>query len=152
VVIGIEELFRGHWHLLLGYLTRRTGDASLAEELAQETFFRATRAFLGRKGGSPTAWLLAIARNVLIDEARRGRRLVQLEESLLAAQRSLEPDAATRDLLRRLPRSQQALLELVYVAGFSHAEVAAMTGSTAGAIKTAVYRARQALHDLHEEE
>ena len=69
---GIEELFRENWPLVYGYLRRRTGDPALAEELAQETFYRATRAFLGWRGGSPAAWLLAIARNALADEARRG--------------------------------------------------------------------------------
>ena len=80
----MEELFRAHWPLVLGYLRRRTGSVTVAEELAQETFYRATRAFLGWRGGSPAAWLLAIARNVLIDEARRGQHLVPLSETLSA--------------------------------------------------------------------
>lgn len=70
---GMEELFRAHWPLVFGYLARRTGDTTVAEELAQETFYRATRAFLGWRGESPAAWLLAIARNALADEGRRGR-------------------------------------------------------------------------------
>jgi DNA-directed RNA polymerase specialized sigma24 family protein len=64
---GMEELFRAHWRLVVGYLARRTGSTTVGEELAQETFYCATRAFLGWRGGSPAAWLLAIARNVLID-------------------------------------------------------------------------------------
>ena len=62
---GMEELFRAHWPLVYGYLRRRTGDPALAEELAQETFYRATRAFLGWRGGSAAAWLRAIGRNSL---------------------------------------------------------------------------------------
>ena len=53
---GLEDLFRAHWSLVRGYLLRRTGDPAAAEELAQETFYRATRAFLGWRGGSPVAW------------------------------------------------------------------------------------------------
>src|SRR3954451_20317333 len=79
---GLEEMFRAHWSLVYGFLPRRTGNPTLAEELAQETFYRATRAFLGWRGGSAPAWLLAIARHVLIDEARRGRRLAPLPEAL----------------------------------------------------------------------
>src|SRR5919198_3798692 len=86
---GLEDLFRAHWSLVYGYLARRTADPTLAEELAQETFYRATRAFLGWRGGSPVAWLLSIARHVLIDEERRGRRLVPLPDSL--------PDAGAPD-------------------------------------------------------
>ena len=58
---GLEEMFRAHWSLVYGFLARRTGSPTLAEELAQETFYRATRAFLGWRGGSASAWLLAIA-------------------------------------------------------------------------------------------
>lgn len=78
-----------------------------------------------------------------------------LEDSIIVVQPSMEADVAIRDLLGRLPKSQQSLLELVYVAGFSHAEIAAMSGSTPGAVKTALYRARQAMqamHDLQEKE
>jgi len=78
---SIEELFRAHWPLVLGYLRRRTRSEALAEELAQETFYRATRGFLGWRGEAPAAWLLAIARSALADEARRGVLLVPLRET-----------------------------------------------------------------------
>jgi RNA polymerase sigma factor (sigma-70 family) len=94
VARGIEDLFRAHWPLVLGYLARRTGSATLAEELAQETFYRATRAFLGWRGGSPAAWLLAIARNVLLDEARRGQRLVDQPKAREASRLPLRPGGA----------------------------------------------------------
>lgn len=150
---GIEELFRSFWPLVLGYLCRRTGDPGLAEELAQETFSRATGAILGWRGEQPAAWLLAIARNVLRDHARRGRPLVPLDESLLeAASPGPGPELEVRDLLGRLPGSQRRVLELVYLEGFSHAEVAAMTGTTPAAVKTLVWRARASLRALYQDD
>src|SRR5262245_56908455 len=119
---GLDQLFRAHWKLVHGYLTRRTGDPVLAEELAQETFYRATRAFLGWRGGSPAAWLLSIGRNVLIDEVRRGRRLVPLSEQLLEESAPYE-ESAVAEALSHLPDSQRRVLELVYVHGYSHADV-----------------------------
>jgi RNA polymerase sigma-70 factor, ECF subfamily len=151
MAVGLEELFRAHWPLVHGYLTRRTGDASLAEELAQETFYRATRAFLGWRGGSPVAWLLSIAHNVLIDEARRGRRLVPLPDSLVDPGDSPGEEMTIGDTLSRLPASQRRLLQLVYVHGYSHAETAAIVGSTEGAVKTAVWRARASFRRMHAE-
>jgi RNA polymerase sigma factor (sigma-70 family) len=139
---GMEELFRAHWPLVVGYLARRTGSTTLAEELAQETFYRATRAFLGWRGGSPVAWLLAIARNVLADEVRRGQRLVPLNEKLAEEAPGRETMMSVDEALARLPPSQRRLLELVYVDGYTHAEIAAMTGTSPGAIKTALWRAR----------
>jgi RNA polymerase sigma-70 factor (ECF subfamily) len=140
---GLEELFRAHWPLVNGYLRRRTGDPALAEELAQETFYRATRAFLGWRGGAPVAWLLAIARNVLLDEVRRGRRLVPLPESLTDRAAPTGDESVTQ-ALESLPPSQRRILELVYVFGYSHAEVAAILETTEGAVRTAVWRARAA--------
>jgi RNA polymerase sigma-70 factor (ECF subfamily) len=148
----MTELFRAHWHTVVGYLARRTGDRVLAEELAQETFTRATAAFLGWRGGSPAAWLLAIARNVLTDHHRRGRRLVPLEESLLPSEAFPHAGIEARDLLSRLPQNSRRLLELCYLDGFSHAEIAAMTGRTPAAIRTAVYRARDVLRAIATEE
>jgi RNA polymerase sigma factor (sigma-70 family) len=151
---GIEELFRSHWRLVVGYLCRRTGDPVLAEELAQETFARATRAILGWRGEAPAAWLLAIGRNVLREHVRKGRRLVPLDESMLDDLRTVDSgaDLELRDLLERLPAAHRQVLELVYLEGFSHAEVAAMTDSTAAAVKTMVWRARATLRALYEGE
>lgn len=144
----MTELFRTYWPTVLGFLTRRTGDRVLAEELAQETFARAAAAFLGWRGGSPAAWLLAIARNVLVDHHRRGRRLVPIEESLLPSQSLPYDGVEVRDLLSRLPATSRRLLELVYLDGFSQAEVAVMTGRSPVAVRTAVWRAREALRAL----
>ena len=144
MAVGLEDLFRAHWPSVYGYLNRRTGDPVLAEELAQETFYRATRAFLGWRGGSAVAWLLAIARHALIDESRRGSRLQPLPDSLVGESGPDVTAATMTELLAALPTSQRRLLELVYVYGYSHAEVAALTGSSEGAVKTGVWRARQA--------
>lgn len=149
----MTELFQAHWRTVVGFLARRTGDPLLAEELAQETFTRATAAFLGRRDGSPAAWLLAIARNVLIDHHRRGRKLVSIDAAeLLADQGHGIEDVEVRDLLARLPDTSRRLLQLVYLDGFSQAEIAAMTGRNPAAVRTAVWRARDALRALLTEE
>jgi RNA polymerase sigma factor (sigma-70 family) len=144
----MTELFRAHWPTVFGYLYRRTGDPVLAEELAQETFVKATAAFLGWRGGPAAAWLLAIARNVLTDHHRRGRKLVPLEETLLPAQAFPDTGVEVRDLLGRLPPTARRLLQLAYLDGFTHAEIGAMTGQTPAAVRSAVWRARDALRAL----
>ena len=52
-------------HLGAAYNLARwlTADAATAEDVVQETFLRAFRAFPGYQGGSPRAWLFAILRN-----------------------------------------------------------------------------------------
>lgn len=132
--------------MVVRYLARRTGDPALAEDLAQETFLRAAKAFLGWRGEQPAGWLLAIARNVHLDHARRAARLVPFDESLLD---DLQPsDATTTDDVRAvvaaLPAATGRLLALVYFDGFTPGEVAVMTGVSAGAVRTSLWRAREA--------
>ncbi|MGW5262388.1 RNA polymerase sigma factor [Microbispora sp. NPDC004025] len=148
--IIIEELYREHWALVCGFLLRRTRDPHLAEDLAQETFVKATRALLGWRGENPAAWLLTIARNVLVDHVRRHRRELDLPHPDELGVPALHIDAlAVRDVLERLPEDQRRLLTLVYFDGFSLVEVAAMTGRKHTTVKTAVWRARAAFADLY---
>ncbi|WP_181448980.1 RNA polymerase sigma factor [Nonomuraea aridisoli] len=105
-----------------GFLLRRTRDPHLAEDLAQETFVKATRALLGWRGENPAAWLLTIARNVLIDHVRRARRELALpvpEELGVPPLHVASLDV--RDALERLPERHRRLLVLVYFEGFSRA-------------------------------
>jgi RNA polymerase sigma-70 factor (ECF subfamily) len=146
----VEELFRAHWPLLYGYLLRRTGDRELAADLAQETFLRATRSFLGWRGGSAAAWLLAIARNVLVDAVRAHRSADRLDDTVLAPVEVDDGPLLAREQLQRLPSRDRDLLLLVHGHGYSHAEIAAMSGTTAAAVRTAVYRARQRARDILE--
>ncbi|MEU7987447.1 RNA polymerase sigma factor [Streptosporangium canum] len=146
----IEQLYREHWPLVCGYLLRRTRDPHLAEDLAQETFVKATRALLGWRGESPVAWLLSIARNVLVDHLRRSRTELPLPDPDELGLREAVTDAvAVRDVLGRLPEQQRRLLTLVYFDGFSLVEVAAMTGRSVASIKTAVWRARAAFAEMY---
>jgi RNA polymerase sigma-70 factor (ECF subfamily) len=144
----MEEMFREHWGLVLGYLTARVRDRAAAEDLAAETFYRATRAFLGWRGESPPAWLLAIARNVLVDAARRDKRHVRLDESALRPVEPLDDDVAVRHALDALPDAHRRLLLLVHVYGYSCPEVAAMSGTSPGAVRMALSRARAAAREV----
>lgn len=143
IAAGLEEMFREHWSLVLGYLTARVRDRHLAEELAAETYYRAARAFLGWRGEAPAAWLLAIARNVLVDAVRKAGREQPLDASMLDPVESPDEQVVVGDLLERLPEQDRRLLVLVHVYGFSCPEVAAMTGTSPGAVRTSLYRARQ---------
>jgi RNA polymerase sigma-70 factor (ECF subfamily) len=89
---------------------------------------------------------------VLIDEVRRGRRLVPLPESLADPGAPPDEHLSVTDTLARLPDAQRRLLALVYVDGYSLAEVAALTGTSEGAAKTALWRARTAFRRIYSED
>jgi RNA polymerase sigma factor (sigma-70 family) len=99
-------LYERRHELVLAFLLKRTRDPEVAMDLMAETFAAALVALAERPpaiAGSAAPWLLAIARNALIDSYRRGtvesaaRRRLALER----VERVLHVDAET-DLLVRL--------------------------------------------------
>ena len=86
---------------------------------------------------------------MLIDEVRRGRRLVPLPESLADPGGPPDEHILVADVLAQLPEAQRQLLALVYVDGYSLAEIAALTGTSEGAAKTALWRARTAFRRIY---
>ena len=118
---------------------------------------RAARSMLGWRGGSPSGWILAIARNVHIDHARRARRVVEWDDALLDGKSGhdagwrgsndpadLLDDERVRVVLGGLPIATRRLLELVYLDEFTPGEVAAMTATAPGTVRMSLMRAREA--------
>ncbi len=122
------------WHVY-GFLAYRLRDREAAEDLTQVTFERALRAFsrFDPRRASERTWLLAIARNALIDHQRRGRRLSS--EPLDADSPSSVPgpeDAIAsvdlRTVLMQLPDREREVLALRYGAEMTGPEIAGLLG------------------------
>jgi RNA polymerase sigma-70 factor (ECF subfamily) len=143
------------------YLLRLVGDPALAEELCQETFFRAYRAIF--RTGDELAlkpWLYRIATNAAYSVLRRrqprGVPLEQAERRRSSDSRAyLEHLAHQRDAVQRTLMRLQAEyavpLVLSAVEGFSYQEVAAILGMSAEAARKRVYRAKLQFRVVYEE-
>lgn len=69
-VMSVEELYAEHYFKVLRWLTWKTGDRYLAEDLTSEVFIKASGS-LGRfDGRNPGGWLRAIAYHTLVDHSR----------------------------------------------------------------------------------
>jgi RNA polymerase sigma-70 factor (ECF subfamily) len=151
----IEGFYRLHSDSVYSYLVSLCRDRSRAEDLMQDTFVRATRALGGYRGGSPRAWLFAVARTVYLDDLRRRARrpvLVEEQDSAVApVSDPVEQDAIER-ALGRLPERQRTALLLSDRIGLTGSEVAAALGITQGAARVLVHRARQGFRMAYEED
>jgi RNA polymerase sigma-70 factor (ECF subfamily) len=161
-VEGDNDAFASLFELTLPsvyrYLYGRCGDASLAEDLAQDAYLRAMRAIGTSFKGSSTdfiAWMIRIARNRFLDHVKSGRvrwEVVVEETPLTFAAGNPETEAidsiASADLrktLSRLTDDQQEIIFLRFFQGLQIQEVASITGRTEGAVKALQFRALRAL-------
>ncbi|WP_134115252.1 sigma-70 family RNA polymerase sigma factor [Kribbella kalugense] len=143
------------------YTYSKTSSRSAAEDLTSETFLRAFRAIARRPRAhlNFAAWLITIARNVVIDHHRSGwSRLAvvtdevdpQVDESMGPEQSALASmsTASVRDALTHLPDDQRECLVLRFFTGLSINETAAAMDRTDGAIKQLQFRATNRLRRL----
>jgi RNA polymerase sigma-70 factor (ECF subfamily) len=135
---------------------RIVGDPDLAEECTQDTFVKVFTQLDRFRGDSSLAtWIHAIGVSMALSALRRVRRLRSRATELDAA-RSLgaEPEVSDPDLRDRLFRAIDALPEqlrltviLHDIEGFTHSEVARMTGVPEGTCKTRLSAARARLRE-----
>jgi RNA polymerase sigma-70 factor, ECF subfamily len=167
---AIARFYDAHVDGLYAFVFYRVGrDASLAEDVVQETFTLA----LARRGdydparGSIGSWLTVLSRNVIRDHLREHRRADQLQatwdriDTSLAqvfaamAERPLPGEvlqrAETRDLVHvavaHLPEQYRTALTRKYVDGESLETLAGELGISVDATKSLLARARRAFRD-----
>jgi RNA polymerase sigma factor (sigma-70 family) len=133
----------------------RTGDQSLSEDVAQDTFIAAWRQLHQvREPNRLRAWLCGIARNLARKARRRSAREAPLERALVFeganpfdAAASAETDRVVRDALERVPESYRDVLVLYYRDHRSVRDVAAALGLSEAAALQRLSRGRQYLAD-----
>jgi RNA polymerase sigma-70 factor (ECF subfamily) len=155
----VERLYLAHQRPLTAYLARLVGDHDLAQDLCQETFLKAMRAWEQHdQRASAVGWLYQIAKNTAFDSLRRQRvvRWTSLDAADAArsgdisAEERLIADTSVRAALARLPRSYRAALLLIS-GGYSSSEVASVLRCSATAVRMRLYRARARLRAMDED-
>ena len=137
---------------LWAYLARTSGDPALADDLLQESYIRflsaAPRAAQIDGEVAARRYLFRIATNLLRDHWRRPRHSAiedVPQEAFQSPDRSGESDTRAilgPALLQLRPRERQ-LLWLAYAEGYSHHEIASITGLASASIRLLLFRARR---------
>ena len=141
-------------------LYRVEGNRAMAEDIVSETFLRALRSIgsFSEQGRDIGAWLITIARNLLVDHARSGRarlegpaadivdradcRTVPGPEDAVLADIDLREVLAAVEKLRP---EQRECLKLRFLQGLSVRETAAAMGKNEGAVRALQFRAMRSL-------
>lgn len=134
-----------------------------AQDIVQEAFLRAYRAFDGYQGGDARAWIFAIVRNCyhtwLIDRRRKARLETDVQHAGDSRQFSIDevpsdedtPEAtmlrtgesnAVRTVINKLPRSLREVLVLREMEGLSYRQIAETFALPIGTVMSRLARAR----------
>jgi RNA polymerase sigma-70 factor (ECF subfamily) len=144
-----ERAFDAHWSDVFRFALAWTNDWGAAEDLAQEAFLRLWDHRGKLDWQQPVLpWLIVTTRRLATDRFRSLRRRIAGSSSVEAT----SPDPATRarwldvrDAMTGLSPLERSALVLTALEGATYDEAAAALGTTAGALRAAVSRARAKL-------
>lgn len=154
---AFREIYDEHRQFVFRFTYTMVRDQHLAEELTQETFFRAFKSAPSMRSESSIAtWLGGIARNVCLSSFRRARRdrtHVLIDDTSVLALKTNEhgPDRVLLDAelneiidsaLASLPEQRRVAFVLKVIEQLSYDDMAVILGSSVAKLKTDVHRAR----------
>ncbi|HKB70184.1 MAG TPA: sigma-70 family RNA polymerase sigma factor [Thermoanaerobaculia bacterium] len=153
---AFEQLVRRHAAMAIGAAARITRDAGLAEDAAQEAFWKAWRALpTYREEQNFGGWLRRIVVRCALDIVRRRRPVFPLtgsERSAGGEERAIETRSRLAHALARISALDREILTAVKGEGRAIGEVAAELGITSVAARVRLHRARTKLKKILREE
>lgn len=150
-----EALVDGYYQDIYRYAYWLTRNQAVAEDLVQETFLRAWRAFDSLQSeGAAKAWLFTILRreNARLYERYRPE-LVDIDDVAIAEEGAREPDerqelAELHKAIMKLEPEYRDPLLLQVTGGFSGKEIADILDLNNNTVMTRLFRARSKLRDM----
>lgn len=151
-MLNFETVFQENQEFIFRYLMKLCGNESLAEELTQETFFRAYMNLTGlRKEEKVTVWLCQIAKNTYFAWYNEQKKLQPLEDTETPDR---QPDLADifteRELsakayvcLHRMDEPYKEVFMLSVFGGLSLKDISSLFGKSESWARVTFYRAKQ---------
>jgi RNA polymerase sigma-70 factor (ECF subfamily) len=159
------QLFDHYKTAVYRFIYYRVSTQALAEDLTSETFFRALRSISSFhwQGKDFAAWLMTIARNLIVDHHKSARARLESPTSEIGDREELSStpeeyvlQTLTHQLLRekltQLPTDQQECIVLRFLNSYSIAETAKALEKSEGAVKQLQLRAIRNLARLMPED
>jgi len=152
--MNIEELYRTYFDIVYRYICSVSQDGSLAEEVTQETFFKALKKADQFRGDCDVrVWLCQIAKNTLYDHLKKQKKQLlgdeRLEEAESADGELLEEKLAQRSqameihkVLHRLSEPYKEVFSLRTFGELTFREIGMLFGKSENWARVTYYRAR----------
>lgn len=152
--MNIEELYRTYFDIVYRYIRSASQDGSLAEEVTQETFFKALKKADQFRGDCDVrVWLCQIAKNTLYDHLKKQKKQLlgdeKLEKTESAGGELLEEKLAQRSqameihkVLHRLSEPYKEVFSLRTFGELTFREIGMLFGKSENWARVTYYRAR----------
>ena len=148
--MDMEKLYQDYFLVVYRYILSLSRDPLTAEEITQETFFKALKHIDAFRGDSSIrSWLCQIAKNAWYDQARRQGRLTQLTEEGEDPAPSMEEviflSADAREIHKVLHRLREPYKEVFSLRTFgelSFSDIAELFGKSESWARVTYHRAR----------
>ena len=153
-MLDFDKVFRENQGFIYRYLMKLCGNESLAEELTQETFFRAYMNLTGlRKEEKVTVWLCQIAKNSYFAWYNEQKKFQPLDEMVIPqntpdlsdvfAEKALSAQAFS--LLHNMDEPYKEVFMLCVFGGLSLKDISVLFGKSESWARVTFYRAKQKL-------
>ena len=152
--MNIEELYRTYFDIVYRYIRSISQDGALAEEVTQETFFKALKKADQFRGDCDVrVWLCQIAKNTLYDHLKKQEKQLlgdeKLEKIESAGGELLEEKLAQRSqameihkVLHRLSEPYKEVFSLRTFGELTFREIGMLFGKSENWARVTYYRAR----------
>jgi len=154
----IEEIYKEYFEVVNKYLFCLTQDSDLAEELTQETFYRAVEKIDRFKGNCKVqVWLCQIAKNLWYDELKKSKKYedIDKEELFLVAEDNIEEEAIQSDfkinLFKKIKKLDGQTKEVMYLrltGELSFKEIGRILDKSENWARVTFYRGKQKLKEV----
>ncbi len=161
---ALASLYRRRGGLIYSLLVQMLVSETEAQEVLQDTFVQIWRRApkYDPRRSAPLAWMIMIARGMALDRLRARQRRTANHETYRREVASLrieemdglrhtekgELETACAAALQQLPEPQRRALQLAFLRGWTHEEIARAAGDPLGTVKARIRRGLMAMRQI----
>ena len=160
---NMEQIYEQYFETVYKYLFCLTRNSDIAEELIQETFYRAVKKIHTFKGDCKiSVWLCQIAKNLWYDECRKNRKKLETSEDTFLeikdsdnTEEKVIQNEEKMILYKKLQKLDEKTREVVYLritGELSFKEIGMILNQTENWARVTFYRGKQKLKEGNENE
>lgn len=156
----LEEIYREASNKIYKYIYRLSGNSHTAEEVLQETFYRAIEYMVTSKEDINLSWFYTVSRNIYFDSLRRQKKLTMVETiNVVDEDPASNPDGMllkelekqrVHDILEKMNETYKRILILREFNELSYDEIGKEMNFNSNQVKVTLHRARVMFKKIYE--